>query len=184
MHAPVLLTEDLDSATGPITLVTDAGGKLRALDWHDNAARMRTMLARYWGPRVTLRPRPSPSAAAGALRAYFAGALASLDDLEVDTGGTPFQQVVWQALRRIPAGTTTSYAALAAAIGRPRAVRAVGLANGSNPVGIVVPCHRVIGTDGSLTGYGGGLARKRWLLDHEKGRRPKTAGSERVQRTG
>jgi len=89
----------------------------------------------------------------------------------VETGGTPFQQEVWRSLRAIPCGTTTSYGKLAAQIGRPAAVRAVGLANGANPVAVVIPCHRVIGSNGSLTGYGGGLERKRWLLDHEKGQR-------------
>ena len=84
--------------------------------------------------------------------------------------GTPFQRAVWAALRRIPAGETLSYGQLAAQIGKPKAVRAVGLANGSNPVGVVVPCHRVIGADGSLTGYGGGLPRKLWLLEHEGAR--------------
>jgi methylated-DNA-[protein]-cysteine S-methyltransferase len=85
----------------------------------------------------------------------------------VTTGGTPFQREVWAALRRIPAGQIASYGQLAARIGRPAAVRAVGLANGSNPVGVIVPCHRVIGANGSLTGYGGGIERKRWLLAHE-----------------
>jgi methylated-DNA-[protein]-cysteine S-methyltransferase len=85
----------------------------------------------------------------------------------VQTSGTPFQREVWRALRNIPCGTTVSYAKLAEQIGRPAAVRAVGLANGSNPVGVVVPCHRVIGANGSLTGYGGGIERKSWLLEHE-----------------
>jgi methylated-DNA-[protein]-cysteine S-methyltransferase len=85
----------------------------------------------------------------------------------VATGGTPFQRLVWAALREIAAGRTLSYAALAGRIGRPTAIRAVGLANGANPVGVVVPCHRVVGSDSTLTGYGGGLARKRWLLEHE-----------------
>ena len=88
--------------------------------------------------------------------------------LPVQTAGTPFQREVWQALRKILCGATVSYAQLAERIGRSTAVRAVGLANGSNPVGIVVPCHRVIGSNGSLTGYGGGIERKRWLLEHEK----------------
>ena len=88
-------------------------------------------------------------------------------DSSVRTGGTAFQREVWGALREIACGTTVSYAKLAERIGRPNAVRAVGLANGSNPVGVVVPCHRVIGSDGSLTGYGGGIERKRWLLEHE-----------------
>jgi len=101
------------------------------------------------------------------LDAYFAGDLTAIDDVPVATNGTPFQRTVWAALRRIPAGTTTSYGALAASIGYPSAMRAVGLANGANPVAIIVPCHRVIGADHSLTGYGGGLPRKRWLLEHE-----------------
>ena len=101
------------------------------------------------------------------LQRYFAGELAAIDTLPVQTGGTAFQREVWRALREIPCGGTVSYAELAERIGRPTAVRAVGLANGSNPVGIVVPCHRVIGANGSLTGYGGGIERKRWLLEHE-----------------
>ncbi len=102
------------------------------------------------------------------LRAYFAGALAALNEIAVDPGGTPFQQAVWAALRRIPASQTLSYAELATRLGCPRAVRAVGAANGANPIWLVIPCHRVIGADGSLTGYAGGLARKRWLLTHER----------------
>jgi methylated-DNA-[protein]-cysteine S-methyltransferase len=108
-----------------------------------------------------------PAGAASALDRYFGGDLRALDALAVDTGGTPFQQRVWIALRAIPVGTAVSYSALARTIGMPRAVRAVAAANGANPVAIVIPCHRVIGADGSLTGYGGGLARKRWLLAHE-----------------
>jgi methylated-DNA-[protein]-cysteine S-methyltransferase len=103
-----------------------------------------------------------------ALRAYFAGDLHALDTIAVDPlGGTPFQRRVWLALRSIPAGTTVSYQMLARRIRAPKAMRAVGAANGANPVPIVLPCHRVIGADGSLTGYGGGLPRKRWLLRHE-----------------
>jgi methylated-DNA-[protein]-cysteine S-methyltransferase len=102
-----------------------------------------------------------------ALADYFDGDLAALDTIEVATNGTAFQEAAWAALRAIPAGATRSYAQQAAAIGRPKAVRAVGLANGSNPVGIVNPCHRVIGASGDLTGYGGGIERKRWLLEHE-----------------
>jgi methylated-DNA-[protein]-cysteine S-methyltransferase len=103
-----------------------------------------------------------------ALRAYFGGDTAALDAIEVDPlGGTPFQRRVWNALRSIPAGETVSYRTIATRIRAPKAVRAVGAANGANPVPIVLPCHRVIGADGSLTGYGGGLPRKRWLLQHE-----------------
>jgi methylated-DNA-[protein]-cysteine S-methyltransferase len=95
------------------------------------------------------------------------GKLDAIDTIPVDTGGTDFQRTVWQALRGIPAGTTLSYGALAAKIGCPRSVRAVGHANGANPISVVIPCHRLIGADGTLTGYGGGLGRKRWLLAHE-----------------
>jgi methylated-DNA-[protein]-cysteine S-methyltransferase len=102
------------------------------------------------------------------LRAYFAGQLMHFE-VAVDTGGTPFQQRVWSALQRIPFGTTLSYGRLAEELGDPKAVRAVGLANGANPISIIIPCHRVVGADGSLTGYGGGLARKEWLLAHERG---------------
>ena len=105
--------------------------------------------------------------AADRLRDYFAGDLHSLDGVPVDTGGTPFQQRVWAQLRRVPAGRTASYREIAMAIGAPTATRAVGAANGANPVGIIIPCHRIIGADGALTGYGGGLDRKRWLLQHE-----------------
>src|SRR5260370_13185160 len=98
---------------------------------------------------------------------YFAGDLTAIDSVPVATGGTSFQREVWAALRRIRPGTTLSYGALAQKLGRPKSVRAVGLANGANPIAVVIPCHRVIGADASLTGYGGGIDRKRWLLTHE-----------------
>lgn len=106
------------------------------------------------------------AAAREQLAAYFAGELTEFT-LPLAPQGTPFQLGVWEALRRIRYGETISYAELAQRIGAPRAVRAVGAANGRNPLPVVVPCHRVIGADGSLTGFGGGLDRKRWLLDHE-----------------
>jgi methylated-DNA-[protein]-cysteine S-methyltransferase len=123
-------------------------------------------LARRFGP-VSLAEANDPCGAASALGAYFAGDLKAIDALPVDTEGTAFQQAVWSELRRIPVGRTTCYSELATRIGRPAAVRAVGAANGANPVAVVVPCHRVIGKDGGLTGYGGGLERKAWLLRHE-----------------
>jgi methylated-DNA-[protein]-cysteine S-methyltransferase len=101
------------------------------------------------------------------LKAYFGGDIDAIDALKTHSLGTPFQAKVWAALRAIPAGETRSYGQIAAQIGSPMAMRAVGLANGANPIGIVVPCHRVIGADGTLTGYGGGLPRKEWLLKHE-----------------
>ena len=117
---------------------------------------------------ATRWPRAGAGAVSAALEAFFAGRLQAIDAVAVHTGGTAFQRRVWAALRAIPAGTTTTYGRLAAALGQPTASRAVGLANGANPVVIVVPCHRVIGADGTLTGYGGGIERKRWLLDHER----------------
>lgn len=177
-----LTLERLETPTDRMLLVTDDEGRLRGLDWEDHADRLNELLARYSAPdRVILVERAAPKAARRALEAYFAGDLHAVDELPVETGGTPFQRSVWQALRRVPAGRTLSYGALAAAIGKPRAVRAVGLANGANPICIVVPCHRVIGADASLTGYGGGLPRKRWLLDHEgakRGRMPRVVQGE------
>ncbi|HEY5143349.1 MAG TPA: methylated-DNA--[protein]-cysteine S-methyltransferase [Solirubrobacteraceae bacterium] len=108
-----------------------------------------------------------PFGAGAALEAYFAGDLGALAALPVAPGGTDFQRSVWGALRAIPPGATRSYGRLAAAAGRPGAARAAGAANGANPVSLVVPCHRVVGADGRLTGYGGGLDRKRRLLAHE-----------------
>jgi methylated-DNA-[protein]-cysteine S-methyltransferase len=112
--------------------------------------------------------------------AYLAGDLRALDAIAVDPGGTAFQRAVWAELRRIPAGGTRSYAEVARAIGAPSAVRAVGAANGANPIAIVIPCHRVVASGGGLGGYGGGLARKRWLLEHERAALP---GGARLQRS-
>ena len=151
---------------GELFVVTDADGNLRALDFSDFEARMRTLLARHYGS-VVLTDGPVPEHVTAALDAYFGGDLTALDKLTVATGGSVFQRSVWAALRAIPAGTTTGYGALAGLLGNPGAARAVGLANGSNPIGIVVPCHRVIGASGALTGYAGGVERKRWLLEHE-----------------
>ena len=114
-----------------------------------------------------VKQHPDPAGAVSALRAYFAGDLQALETLTVDPMGTPFQLRVWTALRSVPAGRTASYSDIANAIGAPTATRAVGAANGANPIAIVVPCHRIIGSGGSLVGYGGGLERKRWLLEHE-----------------
>ncbi len=150
---------------GGLLLVTD-GDTLRALDFADFEPRMRTLLTRHYGA-VTLVDGDAPPAITAALDAYFAGDATALDALPVATGGSDFQRSVWAALRAIPAGTTTGYGALAASLGKPGAARAVGLANGANPIGIVVPCHRVIGANGTLTGYAGGVARKEWLLRHE-----------------
>ncbi len=153
---------------GELLLVTDGAGKLRALDWHDYEERALRLLRRHYGPKgFALEPARERNGVREALDGYFGGDVSAVDGICVETGGTPFQRSVWRELRTIPRGSAISYGKLAAQIERPKAVRAVGLANGANPIGIVVPCHRVIGKDGSLTGYGGGLERKRWLLEHE-----------------
>ena len=161
-----LRLDRLKTPIGEALLVTDADGCLRMLDWSDFEARLQTLLRRQYGA-VDLAPGRAPTSMRRALDDYFAGDLARLRPIEWRTGGTPFQRKVWKALCAIPVGKTLSYGTLAAKLGMPRAMRAVGLANGANPVSVVVPCHRVIGSDGSLTGYGGGLDRKRWLLTHE-----------------
>jgi methylated-DNA-[protein]-cysteine S-methyltransferase len=165
---PERLTLDrLPTPLGTALLVTDASGRLCALDWEDYALRQQRQLARHYGATVSVVAGRAPDRVRTALEAYFAGDVGCLDGIECRTGGTPFQRAVWAALRQIPVGRTMSYGALAARLGMPKAMRAVGLANGANPISVVVPCHRVIGADGSLTGYGGGLERKRWLLTHE-----------------
>jgi len=157
---------EFHSPIGTITLAV-RDGALAALVFVEGWPDGRVRLAKRFGD-VDLRRAADPAGVSGRLAAYFAGDLGALDAIAVDAGGTPFQRRVWAALRTIPPGETVSYQTLARRIGAPTAVRAVGAANGDNPVGIVVPCHRVIGADGSLTGYAGGIERKRWLLTHER----------------
>ena len=163
------LIDRLATPIGDLLIVADREGNLRATFWTDHEEDLRRILTRhYGGNEIELEAAPNPHGLTDALARYFGGDLHAIDALPVETAGTPFQRQVWSALREIPCGSTVSYAQLAERIGRPAAVRAVGLANGSNPIGVVVPCHRVIGANGSLTGYGGGIERKRWLLDHER----------------
>jgi methylated-DNA-[protein]-cysteine S-methyltransferase len=144
----------LDSPIGPLTLVADDHGRLTEVSFRTPAS----------------PPAGVPaSSAAAQLTEYFAGRRQSFD-LELNLKGTEFQLAVWNELLRIPYGETITYAELARRIGRPSAIRAVGTANGANPIPVIVPCHRVIGSNGTLTGYGGGIERKQWLLAHE-GRR-------------
>lgn len=166
----------LETPVGTALLVTDDGGFLRALDWSDCEARMHRLLRRHYGEFV-LNNSGVPQAIRRALTRYFAGELDQLCAIRWRTNGTAFQRGIWTALASIPAGETSSYGAFATRLNMPNAARAVGLANGANPVSVVVPCHRLIGADGSLTGYGGGLARKQWLLAHE-GAFKKTARSK------
>ena len=157
------LTSTIESPIGPLTLVA-RDGVLTDLSMHDQRHTSPppddAITDDAWFKDLTAQ-----------LDAYFVGELLSFD-VEMNLVGTPFQQSVWSRLCEIPYGETISYGELARRIGKPQASRAVGLANGRNPVAIIVPCHRVIGADGSLTGYGGGLERKTWLLEHEVKHRP------------
>jgi methylated-DNA-[protein]-cysteine S-methyltransferase len=162
-----LVLAHLPTPIGDTVVVCDEDSRLRALHWGDHEDHIRRQMARHY-PGITLEEGSAPQALAAAIADYFAGDLAALGRIDWRvSGGTAFQRDVWRSLATIPAGETTTYGALAAQIGRPQAVRAIGMANGANPIGLVLPCHRVIGSDGTLTGYGGGLERKRWLLEHE-----------------
>jgi methylated-DNA-[protein]-cysteine S-methyltransferase len=164
-----LFIDRIDTPIGELLLVVDADGKVRALDWSDYESRMLRLLARHYGKHgFQLEPAHNPHGLRDVIRRYFAGEVEAINEIPVQTAGTRFQRKVWKALRDIPVGEAISYGKLAGQIDHPSAMRAVGMANGSNPIGIIVPCHRVIGSNGSLTGYGGGLDRKRWLLEHER----------------
>ena len=163
-----LFVERMSTPLGPLLMATDEEDRLRALDWEDFESGLQRLLRlQYRGFKIEWRDRPNTSDAFGAMQAYFDGDVKAIERVDVVLGGTEFQRSVWATLRDIPAGKTISYGELARRIGRPTAVRAVGLANGSNPISVVVPCHRVIGGNAMLTGYGGGLHRKQWLLHHE-----------------
>jgi len=164
-----LAVHELNTPIGELLIVSDREGNIRAVDWRDHEERMQRLLRLHYGPNgFLLQPARGLDAATLAIDRYFKGEIGAIDELPIKTGGTVFQRYVWRALRDIPGGDTISYGKLALRIGRPRAIRAVGLANAANPIGIVVPCHRVIGADGALRGYGGGLDRKAWLLAHER----------------
>ena len=162
---PRVTTASVSSPLGPL-LMAYAAGALVALEFDDQAARLRAHLQRRYARCGVVAGDPDADVS-GCLQAYFDGDIGALAAVQVHLAGTAFQQRVWTALRSIPPGETSSYAALARRIGAPQASRATGRANALNPVSLVVPCHRVIGSDGSLTGYAGGIERKRWLLRHE-----------------
>jgi len=180
----VVERSEVETPLGTVLLLAH-DGRLVGLEFADQGARcasLRRRLARELGP-FEERAARDPAGAGARLRRYFAGDRRALSGQPLASHGTPFQRDVWRALRRIPAGRTLSYAALARRIGRPRAVRAVAAANGANPVALFVPCHRVIASDGSPHGYGGGIERKRWLLAHEaarRGGRSRATGARRV----
>ncbi|MBU2739290.1 methylated-DNA--[protein]-cysteine S-methyltransferase [Acidithiobacillus concretivorus] len=161
--------DQIPSPLGEMLLVTDPQGTLRALDyWEDSQHSILEYLRRLYGTdRITLTSGPLPTMIRHSLEAYWAGDLQALTVIPTKSAGTPFQQAAWAWLRTIPAGETRSYKEQARGMHHPLAIRAVGRANSKNPIGIVVPCHRVIGSNGTLTGYAGGIDRKRWLLQHE-----------------
>jgi methylated-DNA-[protein]-cysteine S-methyltransferase len=160
----MIAVDVLTSPIGSLTLAERAGRVCRLHFGPDGPVHDKTFARWYPGEPIVRRPLPDLRRT---MERYFGGDLATLDGIAVELNGTAFQKKVWQALRRIPHGSTISYAELARRIGEPAAVRAVGAANGANPVAVIVPCHRVIGSNGSLTGFGGGLDRKQWLLAHE-----------------
>lgn len=159
------LIDRIPSPIGEIIVVHD-GESLRALDFDEYEQRMQKLLKRHYGS-VHFKPTKNPGGVSNVIKRYLDGDVDAIKEIKVATNGTSFQKTVWKYLRRIPSGKTLSYGDLARRIAKPNAPRAVGLANGSNPISIVVPCHRVIGANGSLTGYGGGIERKQWLLAHE-----------------
>lgn len=161
-----LITDSMPTPIGEAVIVCDPSGALLVFDWDDQRHRWEDAMRRRYGA-AKLAMKKGAFGHAKTFADYFDGDVFAIDKIKVAPEGTPFQLKVWNALRGIEGGTTTSYAALAKRIGKPKAIRAAGLANGQNPISLVVPCHRVIGSNGSLTGYGGGLPRKRWLLEHE-----------------
>ena len=173
MGATPLETARMDTPIGLLVVVAREE-KLVAVSFRDRSDDLVRQLEQRFGA-LAFEERPDPGGIVRRLRAYFAGDLAVLDTIPADPGGTPFQARVWAELRKIPVGSTVSYSELARRTDTPDAVRAVGAANGRNPISLVVPCHRLIGGDGSLTGYGGGLWRKRWLLRHEEAARPRVS---------
>lgn len=163
-----LLEDKIATPLGPLWVICDEQFRLRAVEWEEHSDRMEQLLTQHYRREGYQRVSASdPGGLSQKLRDYFAGDLSVIDTLPTETAGTPFQRDVWKALRTIPCGEVMHYGQLATLLGRAGAARAVGAANGSNPVSIVVPCHRVIGSNGTLTGYAGGVQRKEWLLRHE-----------------
>ena len=162
------LEDKITTPLGELYILCDSQFTLRAVEWEDYRWRLEKLLDIHYGKKGVARiSAANPNGLCDAFHAYFAGSLEALAQLPTATMGTPFQRDVWQALRTIPCGQVLYYGQLAERLGRPTAARAVGAANGANPLSIVIPCHRVIGRDGSMTGYAGGVERKTWLLRHE-----------------
>jgi methylated-DNA-[protein]-cysteine S-methyltransferase len=158
-----LYTDTIPTPIGAVQLVSSQNAVV-LLDFADNSERIQKLLEKRFGNCVL---NPKPLEWSKAVQDYFSGNFSALETIPTDTGGTDFQQRVWKSLRQIPVGQTWSYLAVAQFIGQPTATRAVGMTNGLNPISLILPCHRVIGANGKLTGYAGGMERKRWLLEHE-----------------
>ena len=169
-----ILSDRIETPIGPMVLMA-RDATLLLLEFEDATDRVEREMRKRFGA-VEHQAADNPFGLSSRIRAYFAGDLSAIEVIETDGGGTDFQRRVWAELKRIPCGVTMSYGALAARLGDRQAMRAVGLANGRNPIAVVVPCHRVIGADGSMTGYGGGVERKVWLLAHEGVRTAPTQG--------
>jgi len=164
-----LFVATLQTPIGPIEVVTK-GLILCGITFEGHGASTRAWMEKRFG-EIAIEQHDSLGEVTDRITAYFAGDIRAVESLPVDTGGTTFQLLVWEALRKIKPGTTASYTEVAKTIGRENAARPVGMATGRNPIPIVIPCHRVIASDGTLGGSGGGLERKKWLLSHEKGQR-------------
>ncbi|MDW6023798.1 methylated-DNA--[protein]-cysteine S-methyltransferase [Mesorhizobium sp. BAC0120] len=164
---PDLTCETIETPIGDLLLIADGNGALRIVEFADCRHRMDCWLARRFRSGSSVIEGRVSEAIKASFAAYFDGNLAVLEQIPVALDGTAFQIEVWSALRRIVPGRTFAYGAFAESLGRPQSARAVGHANGANPLSIVIPCHRLVGADGALTNYGGGIERKRWLLEHE-----------------
>ncbi len=173
----VFYTDKLPSPIGDMAISVDGAGALRSLDWVETGRADFYSLDRYY-PNADRQDRPAPPWLASALTTYFEGRLEVIDDLPIALPGTPFQRAVWAALCEIAVGTTCSYGDIAGQLKKPGAMRAVGMANNANPIAIVVPCHRVIGANGKMVGYGSGVKRKEWLLRHEGALRSQSGGAQ------
>ena len=165
MTDPALAIDRMPSPIGDIVIVTD-DTSLLAVEFDDGDGRIEAHLTRHF-PNRPLVPTRDPLGMTSRMAAYLGGDMAAFNGVKVAPTGTEFQRGVWLALRDIPAGSTESYRDLANRVGRSKGFRAIGMANSRNPIAVVLPCHRVIGADGTLTGYAGGLDRKAWLLKHE-----------------
>jgi methylated-DNA-[protein]-cysteine S-methyltransferase len=163
----ILIQDQILTPLGQALVLTDKKGALRAFEWLDCADRLARLLRLHYGTDYEITEGMRLSKASLLIGKYFDGDLKAIDKITVETNGTPFQKRVWAALRKVPAAQTITYSAMAKKVGAPSAVRAVGAANGANPISLVIPCHRMIGTSGKLTGYAGGLHRKKYLLEHE-----------------